>query len=140
MAGALIQAASSAQRFFLGGDGNTYQDTAAGGGIAIVRYELQTDGDEFVFKQVGSDINLDGWVLPRRSGAGLYARFTGVAGSPTSGDTLGVWHNLSWTRSQTVSRSVGGGTSFTFDVDISTDASGSPIVASGRIIITAVRT
>lgn len=132
---------AAGQRVLIAGDGNSYQDTAAGGGNAVCAYRIESDGDEFVRRDNSpASETLAGWIIPRSASANTFwVRFTAVSGTPSSGATLGVWHALTTTREQLVSSS-SGGKSFTFDVDIARDSGGTDIVASGRIIITAVRT
>lgn len=76
----------------------------------------------------------DEWSDPSKTGIGseYWIRFTSYSGtSPTGGSSLNVWHALSTERSVLWERTVIGFITGIAKVEISSDSSGTPIVATG---------
>lgn len=106
----------------LGGTTQTY-------GVDIV---FRTAGDVDVLRDIGADI-LNAQDPYASDPANCWVRCTFIAGNTmTGGNTLGVWHRCDVQRNFLMRHTTSGGSDEiqgNFDLELSSDASGSPITA-----------
>lgn len=96
---------------------------------------FRTAADVDVLRDIGSDILNEGdIVVPSGEAANTWIRCTLTAGDDmTGGATRGAWHRLNVQRNFLMRYASGGGVDFitgTFTFELSSDASGSPVVAT----------
>lgn len=84
-------------------------------------------------------INGDNWFAPNQTGIGssYWIRATVVSGSITTGSPTGSWLSMSSTTSWTVFRFGAGSANAQLFIEISSSGTGSPVVASGTVNLTA---
>lgn len=102
---------------------------------AIAAVDLMTDGE---IQKTGSGSG-DSWVNPIVPGIGdrHWARLTHNSGSVPTGSPLNTWLQLNINRGWSISRSQVGQSTSQCTLQISTDASGSIIVATRSMTLTA---
>jgi hypothetical protein len=130
----------------LGFNGQTYGDQDLDAGNAISYLQMFSDGTWRVTLQANTTQYDGNWATPTTAGvgAGKYVKFTlgttDGSSSGTSWSTTTGWQELNATRQVSVGASTvttGKYRIATYTVEVSTSASGSPVVASGTITLEA---
>ena len=114
---------------------DNYADVGGSTTTYAVEIIARTDGSIDVLRDIGADLDDEEvYVTPASAAANTWIRCSHISGNDmTSGDSRGVWHRLNAERNFTMRYTSSGGPddlSGTFDIELSTSASGTPIVAS----------
>jgi hypothetical protein len=116
-------------------------------GVAISTVTFTTNGVVTATGQGTQTIdNTPDWYTPTTTSIGnsYWIRFVETSasggGATVSGDALNTWHQLNVGRSRTVSTGSTAEANYVYSYQISTSASGTPVVASGTIDLNALNT
>ncbi len=122
----------------------SYEDSAGPTQTYGVDMVFRTDASVDVLRDIAADLNneQDPYVDPTSQASNTWVRCHFISGTTmTSGDTLEVWHQLNVQRNFLLRYTSGGGADTVtgnFDFELSSDSSGSPIVAQAlSVAITA---
>jgi hypothetical protein len=122
--------------------GSSYEVHYLNFGVAIATISFATNGTVNPSGQGALIIDdTPNWYTPTTTGIGssYWIKFSFVSSvfnnGITSGDTLDVWHSLSTARQRTLSTGGDADALYQYSYQISSSSSGTPVVASGTIVL-----
>lgn len=117
-------------------DTNTYTDTTFDPGTAGVTLAINSNGSLTATGDNSGTLDSYNWITPTTGSSSYFVRATLIGGSFSSG-TTGTWLALTSNRTWSVSQSGAGTRTANATFEISSNSSGTNIVASANIILTA---
>lgn len=130
-----VASSGAAATWSMAGFASSYTDQAPATQTYEIQIFFQVDATVDVFRLQGSDFldEVDTYVTPANQNVNTWVRCTFNSGTDmTSGAARGVWHRLDSSRSFNMTYASSGGfdqITGNFDFELSSDSSGTPVVA-----------